>query len=136
MGALSAPPRSGFVQPLHAANRRLAAGFMFARQPGGGWRKTLGNMTANQLLLWFILGFWVLLYLALKLENLLRGRRFSDGPSLIPVVPIFPLIAFGLGVALNDAKSPWGTIVVIALHAGFLMFGLISIWMHPSKPAK
>ena len=27
---------------MRAANRRLAAGFTFTHQPGGGWRKTLG----------------------------------------------------------------------------------------------
>lgn len=29
------------AEQLRAANRRLAAGFMSTRQPGGGWRKTL-----------------------------------------------------------------------------------------------
>ena len=33
-------PRRG--EPLRPANRRLPAGFMFRRQPGGGWRKTFG----------------------------------------------------------------------------------------------
>ena len=41
--AAPAPTESQPAQPLRAANRRLAAGFMFTRQPGGGWRKTLGR---------------------------------------------------------------------------------------------
>jgi hypothetical protein len=93
-------------------------------------------MTSNQLLLWFIGGFWVLLYCALKLDNLWRGRRFSDGPSLIPVVPIFPIVGLGIGAVLNYAMSPWGTVAVIVLHVGVLGFALIGIWMHPSKPSK
>jgi hypothetical protein len=93
-------------------------------------------MTANQLLLWFVVGFWVLLYSALKFENFLRGRKFSDGPSLVPLVPLFPFVALGLGAVLNHTKTPRGTIIVIALHVGFLAFGLIAICRHPSKPAR
>jgi hypothetical protein len=35
------------AEPLRAANRRLAPGFILTRQPGGGWRKTLAGSNSH-----------------------------------------------------------------------------------------
>jgi hypothetical protein len=43
------------------------------------------------------------------------------GYSCLPVVPIFPLILWGIAKLIDQRASPWGTDVIGAIHA---LFGL------------
>lgn len=83
-----------------------------------------GGMTANAWLGIFLVAFWTVVYLAVRAGNLTHGRRFSDGPSLIPTIPFFPLVFFGLGWLLNLCFAPAGTVMVILIHLGYLIYGV------------
>ena len=83
-------------------------------------------MTANTWLIIFLLVFWVGLWVWVKVNQLIHGRPLSDGPSFIPVLPILPLVAYGIGWLLN-LVIPWlGTGTIVAIHVGYLVVGLIS----------
>lgn len=92
-------------------------------------------MTANQTLLVFTVAFWVLLSAVIKVSNIVQGRRFSDGPSLIPVIPIFPLLALSIGMVANRFISPFGTVVIVIAHVGWIGFATIMIMRSPKDRA-
>jgi hypothetical protein len=77
---------------------------------------------ANKILFLFVVGFWLFLVAAMKLDNWRRGRSWSSGPSLIPVIPFFPALALAVGWALNLICSPWGTVLAIGFHCGLVGF--------------
>ena len=87
------------------------------------------GMTANTSLVAFLVAFGALLWIAVKLNNVLSGKRFSDGPSLVPVIPLLPLFMLAAGVLVNFLASPWGTIGVTAIHFGWLTVATASIWI-------
>jgi hypothetical protein len=89
-------------------------------------------MGINQELLKFIFGFWFLLFVAIKALNLIQHRKFSDGPSLIPVIPIIPLSSFLLGWLINLIAPPWGLYCIVALHLSYLAY-VIRETVHPPK---
>jgi hypothetical protein len=83
---------------------------------------------ANAWLGIFLLGFWAGLWLLAKFYLFAHGQRLSDGPSFIPVVPILPLLAYGLGWVLNWVV-PWlGTGVVAVAHGCYLFAIGVSAW--------
>ncbi len=90
-------------------------------------------MTANAQLCLFLVFFWSLLSGWVKLSNWREGKRFSDGPSLIPLIPFVPLITGLVGWLVNEFASPWGTWGVVGLHSGTLVVGLICIMVNDSK---
>jgi hypothetical protein len=85
-------------------------------------------MTANAWLVIFLFAFWIGLWLFVKIDHLVHGRPLSDGPSFIPVVPVFPLVAYALGWLLNWLM-PWlGTGIIAATHIGYLCVAGVSAW--------
>ena len=70
----------------------------------------------------FLIGFWLLVYLTIQVSHLIARRPLSDGPSLIPVVPILPAIALGIAAAFNAILPPFGTVLVVLFHFGYLIW--------------
>lgn len=79
----------------------------------------------TKLLIGFLTVFWAGLYLSLKLINLKEGRKWGEGVSFIPVIPIFPVVAFGIGALLNWILTYLGTVTVAVSHIAILSFGII-----------
>ncbi len=88
-------------------------------------------MTANVALVLFLIAFWGLLATAVKVGNWWAGRRWSDGPSLIPMIPFVPAVAGGVGWLVNVFASPWGSWGVVSLHVGWLVVSLGGTMRHP-----
>lgn len=53
------------------------------------------------------------------------GER--GGVSVFPVIPLFPLILWGLALKIDDSSSPWGTVTIGSAHALFAAFLVVSI---------
>ena len=89
-------------------------------------------MTANNWLIVFLIAFWVLCAAGVKFDNWSAGKRWSDGPSLFPLIPTLPGFAFAVGWVVNEAISPWGSWGIAGLH--FLVFSIVLIggWLYPS----
>jgi hypothetical protein len=58
---------------------------------------------------------WLAWVPAVLMEKKARGD--SGGTSILPVIPLFPLVAWGIGVCLNMIKPKAGLYVVGGLHA-------------------
>jgi hypothetical protein len=84
-------------------------------------------LTANEALLLFLVAFWGGFCFLTKVENLRAGKSFSDGPSLVPVIPFFPAVAFGIGWAVNLVAAPWGSWAIAALHAGVIAIVVVAM---------
>jgi hypothetical protein len=82
-------------------------------------------VTANNALVLFLAVFWGGLATVVKITNLLAGKRWSDGPSLIPVIPLHPLAAGMVGWLVNLVVSPWGSWLICALHVGWIVVAAI-----------
>ena len=54
-------------------------------------------------------------------------RGDSEGTSILPVIPFFPIVAWGFGVGLNLIKPKAGLYVVGGLHAGLFAAFLGSV---------
>ena len=86
-------------------------------------------MAADAWLVLFIAFFWGCIIAWVKLDNWRLGKRWREGPSLTPVIPILPLLALGVGWILNMAM-PWtGTLLVICSHLGYVAVTSVSIWL-------
>jgi hypothetical protein len=90
-------------------------------------------MTANVGLLLFLAAFWGLIASAMKVSNWRAGRRWSDGPSLFPMIPMFAFVAGVVGWLVNLAVAPWGSWGVALLHVGWLVVSLALLWLHPLR---
>ena len=93
-------------------------------------------MIANAWLVLFLAAFWGLLTAGVKLSNWRAGKRWSDGPSLFPMIPVFALIAGVGGWLVNLVVSPWGSWGIAGLHLGWLVVSLVLIWRHPFPAQK
>ena len=82
-------------------------------------------MTANQTLLAFTCGAWFLFYAFIKVGIMLQGKRFTDGPSMFPVIPIIPVGLIACGAAVNAFLPPWGTILVVAAHLAYVVWTVV-----------
>ena len=91
-------------------------------------------MTANAGLVLFLIAFWGALAAWVKIENWWAGKRWSDGPSLIPLIPFLPMLAGVVGWLGNLVASPWGSWGVAGLHVGLLFVGLTLMRMYSSPP--
>ncbi|QEG37102.1 hypothetical protein Pr1d_44420 [Bythopirellula goksoeyrii] len=80
----------------------------------------------NRILLLFVFLFWTGLWLFCKLDNLRKGKSFSDGPSLILIVLICSIVAIALGISLNYFM-PWlGTMAIAVIH---LIWVILSMYL-------
>ena len=89
-------------------------------------------MTANQCLLLFVIVFYSGLVVAVKVSNWRAGKLWSDGPSLIPIIPLFPAAALLVGWLVNLAAAPWGSWGVAVFHVGGLVAGLFVVSRRPA----
>ena len=74
-----------------------------------------------------IFGTW-LLWAAASAAALIRqaaavGRRRSV--SLFPVIPVIPLLVWGVAYVVDWLAAPWGTLVIGSLH---LIFVVVVAW--------
>ena len=81
---------------------------------------------------------WLTWVPAVLMEKKARGD--SGGTSIFPVIPLFPLVAWGIGVGLNLIKPKAGLYVVGGLHAvlfaafvGSMIFSAVKIKMRKSR---
>jgi hypothetical protein len=87
-------------------------------------------MLADGVLVHFVYGFWGLLAAAVKVSNWLAGKSWSDGPSLLPMFLVFPLIAVIMGWMINQIASPYGTCVVAGIHLISIPGCLVVMWWY------
>ena len=73
---------------------------------------------------YFLLAFWLIALLAIKIFHLVERRPMSDGPSLIPLFPVLPAIALLAATAINAVLSPVGTLLVAAVHFIYMLWAL------------
>ena len=86
---------------------------------------------ANLVLALFLLTFWVFVWVFIKVDNLIHRRPFRGGPSLIPLFPFVPIACFAVGWLLNLGFAPAGTIVIVALHLGYLIYAVVAAYRRP-----
>ena len=80
------------------------------------------------ILLTFLLAVWALWFVSCvaeaSLSDIRRGvpKEQRHGVSLFPVIPLFPLVAWGVGLLVDRFVSPWGTYLIAAFH---LVLGVV-----------
>jgi hypothetical protein len=77
-------------------------------------------MSPNAILVAVVVGYWSVWTLGCLVLTWKRSKaRGGDGGhvSFIPVVPVIPAVLLAFGLAVNAFAEPWGTVVVIGLHA-------------------
>ena len=89
---------------------------------------TMLAMTPNAALVMFVVIVWSSLWLTVKISHIYHGRPWTDGPSFVPVIPVFPALAVLVGAWLNKWLPPYGTIGIVVLHVAFVGLPLIHIW--------
>lgn len=73
----------------------------------------------------FIFAIWLFWIPVSLLERAARGD--SDGFSFVPIIPVFPLCAWGLAALLDWFHGRLGFMVVGGLHTLLLLCFLVSI---------
>jgi hypothetical protein len=68
---------------------------------------------------------WVIWIPAVSFESQVRGK--SGSISIFPVIPLFPLVAWGLAHALQYFSLPLGVTVLGYLHVLYIVTLVISI---------
>lgn len=58
-------------------------------------------------------------------EPLTDGNR--RGMSVVPVIPLFPLLLWGIANLVDLGVAPWGTVLIGSLHVLFALALVISI---------
>jgi hypothetical protein len=73
----------------------------------------------------FLFAVWMVWIPVCLLERRARGE--SGHFSAVPVIPVFPLVAWGLAVVLDWIYNRLGLLVIGGLHALLLLAFLISV---------
>lgn len=68
---------------------------------------------------------WVVWVFATGFEQLARGK--AGTVSIFPVIPMFPLAAWGLAYAFESLSLPVGATVIGVIHGALLVALLVSI---------
>ena len=77
------------------------------------------------LLLFFFL-VWITWIPAVLIEKKAAG---DDGyTSILPVIPLYPLVAWGAALGLNRLGEKWGTFSIGGIHVVLLFWMLFTIW--------
>jgi hypothetical protein len=85
------------------------------------------------LLLLFIFLVWCLWAAAATAQVAVYNARNSilsgdeRALSLVPVIPVFPLLFWGAAKLIDLIADPWGTIIVAMFHASFAIVLIASI---------
>ena len=84
-------------------------------------------MSPNTWLSVLVVVFWLVLGIAAKAAK--------STISLSPVIPLIPAILWLAGILVNHFGSPWGTIIITAIHALLLacMLLLFARWRREEK---
>ncbi|MEI7751040.1 MAG: hypothetical protein WCJ71_03015 [Candidatus Omnitrophota bacterium] len=85
----------------------------------------------NLLLLVVCLAAWLAWIPAALMQKKAKGE--SEGISIFPIIPFFPLIAWGIGLGLNNYKANFGFYVIGGLHIVLLTLHLSSIMVSTIK---
>ncbi len=67
---------------------------------------------------------WVMAGVAgIALEDARLGVPEAErrGVSILPAIPLFPLVVWGVALLIDLAADPWGTRVVGGVHAAWLV---------------
>lgn len=72
----------------------------------------------------FLFIYWAFIFTSIKISNIIAHRRFSDGPSLIPVFPILPVFMLAIAAAINAMFLPFGTVAVVVTHIAYPIWRL------------
>ena len=59
------------------------------------------------------------------LNNVPKDKR--HGTSILPGFPIFPLIAWGIAIAIDHFIHPWGLRIILEIHVALLLISLLII---------
>jgi hypothetical protein len=65
--------------------------------------------------------------MALKADQLRRKRPPDAGVSIVPVIPLFPLLAVEIATLIDKLVPPWGTRIIAGLHSLLLIVYLVGI---------
>lgn len=83
-------------------------------------------------------GTWLAWVPAVLMEKKAKGN--SGGTTILPVIPLFPLVAWGIGVGLNMIKPKAGLYVIGGLHVvlfaafvGSVIFSGVKIKMRKTR---
>jgi len=76
-----------------------------------------------------LLAFFFVVWIAWIPAVLLEKKAAGDegGTSIVPVIPLFPLVAWGAAYGLNLIGESWGTFSIGAIHLLLLAWMLLSI---------
>ncbi len=81
---------------------------------------------------------WCLWAIAASIQRAAEDARKGipkeqrGGVSILPVIPLNPLVLWGVAYLIDDVSNPWGTLIVGAGHGVFAVLLMISIvrdWM-------
>ncbi len=81
---------------------------------------------------------WCLWAIAASIQRAAEDARKGipkeqrGGVSILPVIPLNPLVLWGVACLIDDFSSPWGTLIVGTGHGVFAAFLFVSIvrdWM-------
>ena len=50
----------------------------------------------------------------------------TRGTSCVPVIPLFPLVMWGVALLIDEVADQWGTWIIGGLHLAMLVFGATS----------
>jgi hypothetical protein len=89
-------------------------------------------MLVGALLLLILVAWVVGIYSGLMRQAAAQARRSMTqeprmGVSLFPVIPLIPFAIWGIALLVDLAVDPWGTAVVAAIHAAWLVLALLAI---------
>ncbi|MES2641955.1 MAG: hypothetical protein V4850_20865 [Myxococcota bacterium] len=71
---------------------------------------------------------WVVACVRGLSADIAEGKRPHDARfSLMPVIPVFPLMAIGLAMGIDGLSAPWGTRLIGGSHALLVILYIGSI---------
>jgi hypothetical protein len=92
----------------------------------------------------FVFLVWCLWAVAAAMQAAVQDARHPlpggqrRGVSLTPVIPVFPLALWGGAQLMDLLVSPWGTTIIVSLHAGCAVILVASMvwawWKLRSRP--
>jgi hypothetical protein len=106
------------------------------RERGSSRRSALrysASAMSHMLLLVFLFvawGFWAWAAMSEKTVSDTRvglPRDQHGHVSIVPVIPLFPLVLWGVAVFWDKGQPPWGTRIIGSLHAALIVACIISI---------
>jgi hypothetical protein len=80
-------------------------------------------------LLAFIFCIWILCCVPALLEKAIQNAKLPQdkrgGVSLVPIIPLFALLFWGVAVVIDYFFAPWGTRIMSGLHIALAVIAII-----------